>query len=270
LEKTLYYMNEASKRGSRVVLFPEANLTGYYFPFVLDLSQKQIEDALNAVCKESARLGIWTIVGTLTPTQDRFLNLAHVVSPEGRIVHRYAKIHLAGSDERKYCKSGNKLSLFEIDGVLCTLCICRDGRHPETYRLPGMAGAKILFHPSSSTDPVETVVWKRTSGRATLPVGPTTAMFHCVANTVGQSPTGEQTSSGGSFIRDPTGLPLAEADPYEEGIITAVLNLSKATRSYLLRSMEAPAFLKPYWEAMIKETLKRCNDDPLREDESPS
>jgi predicted amidohydrolase len=89
--------------------------------------------------------------------------------------------------------------------------ICRDGRHPELYRLPAMAGAQILFHPSCSSDEIEAVTWKRTSGRAQQPVGPNTRIFHCVANTIGQSPDGKQTSSGGSFIREPNGLPLAEA-----------------------------------------------------------
>jgi predicted amidohydrolase len=31
LERTLHYIQTASANGSRVVLFPEANLTGYYF-----------------------------------------------------------------------------------------------------------------------------------------------------------------------------------------------------------------------------------------------
>ena len=32
VERTLYYIKEAAKQGSRVVLFPESNLTSYYFP----------------------------------------------------------------------------------------------------------------------------------------------------------------------------------------------------------------------------------------------
>ena len=74
-----------------------------------------------------------------------------------------------------------------------------------------MAGAQILFHPSCSSDEIEAVAWKRLSGRAQQPVGPNTKMFHCVANTIGQSPDGKQTSSGWSFIREPNGIPLAEA-----------------------------------------------------------
>src|SRR2546426_388506 len=193
LERTLHYISLAAAEGSRVVLFPEANLTGYYFPDIIQLSPAAVQDALDRTCRAAKGHNIWVIAGTIPKTHDRCLNLAHVISPAGTIVHQYAKVHMAGRDEQRYCRGGNKLSLFELDGILCTLVICRDGRHPELYRLPGMAGAQILFHPSCSSDEIEAVIWKRTSGRAQQPVGPNTKMFHCVANTIGQSPDGKQT-----------------------------------------------------------------------------
>ncbi len=196
--------------------------------------------------------GLWVIAGTIQKTADRFLNLAHVISPQGKIVHEYAKVNMAGCDEKKYCRGGNKLSLFEIDGIPCTLVICRDGRHPELYRIPAMAGAQILFHPSCSSDEIEAVCWKRTSGRAQQPVGPNSKIFHCVANTIGESPDGKQTSSGSSFIREPHGIPLAEAGFYQEEMITAVLDLSRADRSYVLDSMRNPPLLARYWRQMVK------------------
>jgi predicted amidohydrolase len=262
LERTLSCIRLAAQEGSRVVLFPEATLTSYYFPYVIELPPDAVKRALDQVCLAAKETGIWVIVGSIRATSDRYLNLAHVISPHGIIVHEYAKVHMAGHDEQQYCRGGNNLSLFEIDGVLCTLVICRDGRHPELYRLPAMAGATILFHPSCSSDEVEAVAWKRVSGRAQQPAGPNSMIFHCVANTVGQSPDGRQTSSGGSFIREPSGLPLAEAGWYQEGMITAVLDLERATRKYALDSLEHPPFLKPYWEAMIQEVRARAGERP--------
>jgi predicted amidohydrolase len=262
LERTLHYTREAAEAGSRVVLFPEANLTGYYFPNVMEIPSQAVQAALDEVCAAAAENQIWTIAGSIQRTPDRFLNLAHVINPNGTVVHEYAKVHMAGRDEKRFCRGGDKLSLFEIDGVLCTLVICRDGRHPELYRIPAMAGAQILFHPSCSSDEIEKVAWKRISGRAQQPVGPTTKIFHCVANTIGQSPDGKQTSSGSSFIREPSGIPLAEAGYYQEEMITAVLELSRATRSYLLDSMQNPPFLSRYWHAMIEETKARADTKP--------
>ena len=262
LEKTLHYIKAAAEAGSRVVLFPESNLTGYYFPYAININEQNIVNALKQTSSAAAACNIWAIVGTIRKTADRFLNIAHVINPKGEIVHEYAKVNMAGKDEIKYCRGGDKLSLFEIDGILCTLVICRDGRHPELYRIPAMAGAQILFHPSCSSDEIETVSWKRISGRAQQPVGPNSKIFHCVANTIGESPDGKQTSSGWSFIREPNGIPLAEAGYYQEEMITAVLDLSRADRSYILDSMENPPFMAKYWQQMIDETKRRADIKP--------
>lgn len=139
------------------------------------------------------------------------------------------------------------------------MVICRDGRHPELYRLPAMAGAQVLFHPSCSSDEIEAVAWKRVSGRAQQPVGPNTKIFHCVANTIGQSPDGKQTSSGASFIREPNGIPLAEAGYYQEEMISAVLDLARADRSYVEDSLVNPPFLSKHWREMIEEMKARAD-----------
>jgi len=262
LHRTLHYIRAAAEYGSRVVLFPEANLTSYYFPYVVEVPSQSVQAALDKVCEVTAENRIWVIVGSIQKTPDRFLNLAHVIDPTGAIVHEYAKINMAGRDEKKYCRGGDKLSLFAIDEVLCTLVICRDGRHPELYRIPAMAGAQVLFHPSCSSDEIEAVAWKRISGRAQQPVGPNSKIFHCVANTIGQSPDGKQTSSGWSFIREPSGIPLAEAGYYQEEMITAVLDLARADRSYILDSMKNPPFLSEYWHKMVEEMKTRVDMKP--------
>ena len=262
LASALHYIARAAQEGSRVVLLPEANLTSYYFPYLVELAPERVQWALDSVCAAARQHGVWTIAGTIRKTADRFLNLAHVIAPSGDIVHEYAKVNLAGRDEKRYCRGGDKLSLFEIDGIPCTLVICRDGRHPELYRIPAMAGAQILFHPSCSSDEIEAVAWKRVSGRAQQPVGPNSKMFHCVANTVGQSPDGLQTSSGASFIREPNGIPLAEAGFYQEQMITAVLDLERADRSYVVDSMQNPPFLQQYWLDMVKAVKSRKDVKP--------
>jgi hypothetical protein len=93
-------------------------------------------------------------------------------------------------------------------------------------------------------------------------VGPNSKIFHCVANTIGQSPDGRQTSSGWSFIREPNGIPLAEAGYYQEEMITAVLDLGRADRSYILDSLKNPPFLAKYWQQMVEEVRVRADQQP--------
>lgn len=262
LEVSLSFIREAAKLASRVVLLPEAHLTSYYFPYLVTLPEDAVQRALGTVCRAAKEHGLFVISGTIRKTTDRFLNLAHIINPEGVVFYEYAKVHMAGRDEKKYCRGGNKLALFEIDGIPCTLVICRDGRHPELYRIPAMAGAQVLFHPSCSSDEIEAVAWKRISGRAQQPVGPNSQIFHCVANTVGQSPDGLQTSSGASFIREPNGIPLAEAGFYQEELITATLDLARATRGYALDSLADPPFLREHWERTIHAVIERKDQTP--------
>ncbi|MFC1544963.1 carbon-nitrogen hydrolase family protein [Gemmatimonadota bacterium] len=262
LELTEKYIRQAAAQGSRVLLLPESSITGYYFPYAVTLSREAVLDALNEVCRMAAQQNIWVIAGSIRKWKDTFLNLAHVIDPGGSVTYEYAKAQLAGEDEQKYCTPGNKVAFFQIDGIDCTLSICRDGRHPELFRIPAMMGAKIFFQPSCSSEHIEAVVWKRTSGRAQQAAGPKSYIHHVVANTVGQSPDGKQSSSGQSFIRDCTGLPLAEAGYYEETLITAVLDLDKATGFYARQSAEHPLFLREHWRAMIDAVREQAGRNP--------
>jgi len=264
MAKTLDYIGRARAEGSHVVLFPETSLTGYDFDYVNSLPPRAVQDALRTVAKWAADCSMYVIVGSLMKRRgSRYLNLAHVIGPDGKVFYEYAKVQMAGAAERRDCRPGNKLALFTIRGHLCTLVICRDGRHPELYRIPAMAGARVLFHPSCSSETIEGVSWKRLSGRAQQAIGPNTFIHHCVANTVGESRDATQTSSGMSFIKDPTGLSLAEAGFYQEEMITARLNLAKATARYALASMEHPRILRRFWKQMVALALKRAND-PVR------
>jgi len=106
LERTLHFIDQAAAEGSRVVLFPEANLTGYYFPHVIETPLVEIEAALGRVRDAAVRRDIWVIVGSIRKTPNRYLNLAHVVSPEGGIHYEYAKINMAARTRRSTAGRG--------------------------------------------------------------------------------------------------------------------------------------------------------------------
>ena len=93
LERTRQYIQLAAREGSRIVLFPEVSLTGHSFADVIKLAPAAVRDALAQTRRAAKEAGVWVVVGTLRKTSDRFLNLAHVISPSGAIVHEYAKVH---------------------------------------------------------------------------------------------------------------------------------------------------------------------------------
>ena len=57
-------------------------------------------------------------------------------------------------------------------------------------------------------------------------------------------------------------MPLAEAGLYQEEMITAVLDLERADRSYVLDSLKDPPFLRRYWKEMLAEIKQRANVKP--------
>ena len=136
--KTLDYIELAKAEGSDVVLFPETNLTGYDFDYVKTLPSRNVREALKVVAEHAAECDIYVIVGSLQKRRgDRYLNLAHVINPAGEVYYEYAKAQMAGAVERRNCRPGNKLALFKLKGHLCTMVICRDGRHPGPGTVQG-------------------------------------------------------------------------------------------------------------------------------------
>ena len=57
-------------------------------------------------------------------------------------------------------------------------------------------------------------------------------------------------------------LPLAEAGWYQEEMITAVLDLSRADRSYIQDSLMNPPFLRKYWQQMVRAMKGRASLKP--------
>lgn len=259
---TLMYLERAKEKGCDAVLFPEANLTSYDFEYIAQLDDAMISDALKTVQQKCKALQINAIVGTISrkDKNGKRLNIAHVINRAGETSYEAAKFHLAGQEEKENCRPGDKIAFFEIDGIKCGLAICRDGRSSETFMLPAMAGAQIFFQPSNNRDPIESAWWKNESGRATQPIGPRSFIYHVCANGVGQGQDGKSLALGHSFIKDPTGLSIAAAGHYEEGMIHGVLDLSKASARYIKDSMERPSYLKTKWQEMVDLMLMHKDD----------
>ncbi len=120
----------------RVAVFPECALSGYFAETATNLSAKQLngaEDQIAAVCRE---VGIYAVVGSPYRDAEKLLNSATVFAPNGKILERYHKLHLAES----WPQPGDHLSVFKVDGVPCSIIICHDERYPELVRLPCSPG----------------------------------------------------------------------------------------------------------------------------------
>lgn len=193
----------------------------------VDHISETVKISLSAWAKE---FGIYILGGgyPVRAGKSKIFNRAVLVSPEGKIVASYNKIHLFDvelSQEESYresdlVRSGKKISVMYESAKLANigLTICYDVRFPELYRKLAGKGAELLCVPAAFTRPTGEAHWE--------------ILLRCraienSAYLIAPAQTGKhgkkRETYGHSMIVDPWGTVLADAGT-EPGIITAEIN----------------------------------------------
>ena len=245
VERHIDYIQRCAADGARIVVFPECSVTGYFPDTIEKLRSQELAKAEDSLCQAAKATAVYVIAGIPTRLPDKMFNSAIVITPEGNVLERYHKIHLAGE---KWAASGDHMSVFPIDGTLCSIMICHDERYPELVRLPVLAGARIVFYISheSGLEAPEKIEPYRAQIVARA-VENSVYVVH--ANTPWDKERNEG-SHGQSRIISPSGQIIEEAGIYDEQIITADLDLKKADAWLARRSLEAD-FLQDWWKQGI-------------------
>jgi predicted amidohydrolase len=238
----------AESAGADVILFPECAVTGYNRDFST-LRPREIDGALARIAEAARRSCCNVLVGCPTFAGRKRLNSLLIFDRRGREVFRYSKIHLTPRDARVFTP-GNKLALFQLDGVPCTAIICHERRYPELVRLPVMLGARIVFHPNAGLDALEVSKTKRRGRDGVVARAFENQIYYAFANSVGPQ-GGGLWSAGDSKIVAPDGRVLALADNRRQGVIHAKIDLGLAGRKYAIEALRQPAFLRPHWKAIL-------------------
>ena len=239
------HVRHLARQGVRVAVFPECALTGYFEDVVKATTAERLADAERRIADACRESGIYAVVGTPHRDGDKLYNSATVFDPSGRVIERYHKVQLAES----WPTPGELLSVFKVDGVPCSILICHDERYPELVRLPVLAGARVVFYVSHES-----------GVRHESKLGPYRAQIQARAaeNTVyivhANAPAEDDLSGshGQSRVIAPDGNIVQEASMFEEEVVTADLNLGRATAANARNSMGRGP-LADWW----KEGLKR-------------
>ena len=179
VERLLALMRQAAADGAKLIVFPELALTTF-FPrwYVEDQAEidKYFEREMpgpetQPLFDEAARLGIGFYLGYAELAEEdgetRHFNTAVLVGPDGRIVGKYRKIHLPGSEnfreglkwqqlEKRYFEYGNLgFPVFRAFDGIVGMAICNDRRWPETFRVMGLQGVELVTigYNSAAHDP---------------------------------------------------------------------------------------------------------------------
>jgi predicted amidohydrolase len=135
-----------------------------------------------------------------------------------------------------------------IDGQPCSIIICHDERYPELVRLPVLAGAKLIFyisHESGIKEASKIIPYRAQIQARAVENNVFIVQSNAPANL---DSTG---SNGHSRIIAPDGNIIVEASVFNEDIVRATIDLSKASRGNALKSVSR-GILKEWWKEGVE------------------
>jgi predicted amidohydrolase len=235
---------DCAHRGARVVVFPECALTGYFGGgFMKHFTQEQLADVERQVAEACREHNVYAIIGMPYRDGTKLFNSAAVISPAGQLIERYHKIH-----SEPWSDPGDHLSVFKVDGISCSIIICHDERYPELVRLPVLAGARLIFYISNESGIREEK--KISPYRAQIQAR---AMEHTVYVVPANAPANPDAtgSHGQSRIIAPDGNIVEEATMFDEDVVTATFELSRASGA-LARASANSGPLRDWWEEGVR------------------
>jgi len=224
LETCLNRLEEAHAAGAELIVLPECAIPGYMFDSLeegMEFAEDVPGPSVEALERECARLGMHAVCGLLERDGDHLRNAAALVGPDG-LIGTYWKTHLPFLGVDRFVTPGEERSeVYDTPVGRVALEICYDLRFPEVTRTLALRGADLVAHPTNF--PVAARVQTEV---ITLARAAENRIYLLTANRVGKERTGE--FCGRSQIVDPYGVRLAEADPTEETLLVAEVDVEKA------------------------------------------
>ncbi len=151
INKARTFSSVASTYGADVIIFPEMFMTipSKDQSFVHTVKREQ-DTFLNALAEISRNFNITTVAGTWETSENphRVFNSAVTINSEGKIIHRYRKLHLFDAlkvRESDFTMPGNSLPQpVTIKGIKMGVIICYDLRFPELMRSIVRSGCDVV------------------------------------------------------------------------------------------------------------------------------
>ncbi len=229
----------AVEKGAKLIALPEL------FNFIGDPQsmRKNAEPVpgptADMLCEKAGKNKVYILGGSLAESIDgteKIFNTSVFVSPAGKIIARYRKIHLFDVEMDKQVsvkesaafEFGSELVTAETEFGVVGMSICYDVRFPELYRGLTLKGARIIFVPAAFMMATGKDHWDPLLRARAIE----NQVFIIAPDAIGAIPGTKQLTYGRSAIIDPWGTILAKA-PDSECVITAELDfdyLSKVRR----------------------------------------
>jgi len=240
LDKAERAVREAARRGAQVVLLQELFETPYFckdhlashFELAREVSDNPALQRFRDLARE---LGVVLPFSFFERARNAYFNSLAMIDADGGLLGIYRKSHIPegpGYHEKYYFSPGDTgFRVWKTRYGVLGVGICWDQWFPEAARCMALMGAEALLYPTAiGSEPHDASIdsrdhWQRCmQGHAAANVMPLIA-----SNRIGveRGQKYEMTFYGSSFIADPTGAKIAEADRSGEGILTATFDLEE-------------------------------------------
>jgi len=224
-------LEETSRAGAELTLFPECAVTGYCFDSLSDalpFGQPIPGLATTRIAEACARLAIYAAFGMLERDDKRLFNAAVLVGPQG-LIGSYRKIHLPFLGVDRFTTPGDRIfAVHQAGPVRVGLSICYDVSFPESARALALLGAELVVLPTNWPTGSECVATHAINTRALE-----NAIYFAAVNRVGTE--GEFPFIGRSRICDPSGQTIASSDSAQETILYADIDPERARCKRIVR-----------------------------------
>ncbi len=265
LAKAASLIREAAVSGAGVVCLPELFATPYFCRTqdhaAFDLAEPVPGPTTQAMAK-AARENEVTVIAPLFERRGPGLhhNTLAVLDPEGEVIGIYRKMHIPhdpGFEEKFYFTPGDLgFRAFPTPHGRIGALICWDQWFPEAARATALHGAIMLFYPTAiGWHPSEKAEFGETQRDAWMTVQRSHAiangLYVAAVNRVGVEGKGKSYGGslefwGSSFVADPMGRVIAQAETDAETILTADIDpaLVEQTRRHwpFLRDRRVDAY----------------------------
>ena len=237
LELHLETIAQAADQGVELLVFPELSLTGYRlrdlaFEVAIRPSPK---DAVFTRLLDASR-DMDLVVGFVETDRRQKFYISAAYLSRGEVLHVHRKVYLPTYgmfDEGRYFAWGDAVRAFDTRFGRIGVLICEDFWHVSPPYLLWLDGADILILTSSS--PGRGLATEQKIGSARWVEHISQAYASIFTNfVIHTNRTGFEDGVnfwGGSTVYDPEGVLLAQGLHYEEGLVTARLDLNQLRRT---------------------------------------
>lgn len=223
---------EAAGAGARLVIFPEAFVSGYNLEpgRIAELAEPADGPSVTRLRALAREAGIAILCGFYERDGDTVFNSAALVDRDGAVLAVARKTHLFGDLDREAVAPGDGFTLAQLDGLGVGILICYDIEFPEPARQLALEGAQLIAVPTALMEPSHLIARTLVPARAAE-----NQVFVAYANRVGTER--DLDYIGRSTLAGPEGV-VASADAPEEHLLVADLDLAaieraRARHSYL-------------------------------------